>query len=88
MTEAGAEGGDWWTTLSKASDEALEIFYSAFNISASAPATSREGASTGWGSVNAEGEGRKQFFFGDPSDYDLSDINGPRSQVCCTVLCA
>ena len=56
--------------------------------SSSAPATSREGASTGWGSVNAEGEGRKQFFFGDPSDYDLSDINGPRSQVCCTVLCA
>ena len=38
-------------------------------------------AGIGWGSVNKEGEGRKQFFFGDPSEYDLSEINGPRSQV-------
>ena len=72
--------GDLVDNLQRASDEALEIFYSAFNISG---AGAREDADEGlgWGSVNKEGEGRKQFYFGDPSEYDLSDINGPRTQV-------
>jgi len=85
-----ATGAGWASemlkNLQQASDEALEIFYSAFNVSgagAGAGAGARAGAADGlgWGSVSEEGEGRKQFFFGDPSEYDLSDINGPRSQV-------
>ena len=65
--------------LQRASDEAIDIFYSAFNVSQAPASTHAQGL--GWGSVNKEGEGRKQFYFGDPSDYDLSEINGPRSQV-------
>jgi len=83
---AGETGAGWASevldNLKQASDEALEIFYSAFNVSgAGAGASAPASDGVGWGSVNAEGEGRKQFFFGDPSDYDLSDINGQRSQV-------
>jgi hypothetical protein len=81
---AGEEGGGWASelleNLQRASDEAIDIFYSAFNISQAPASTHAEGL--GWGSVNKEGEGRKQFYFGDPSEYDLSEINGPRSQVC------
>lgn len=70
---------EFFDNLQQASDEALDIFYSAFNVSQSPANTQSQGL--GWGSVNKEGEGRKQFYFGDPSDYDLSEINGPRSQV-------
>ena len=84
MTSAWAS--EMLNNLQQASDEALEIFYSAFNVSGAGAGVgvgARAGAADGlgWGSVSEEGEGRKQFFFGDPSEYDLSDINGPRSQV-------
>ena len=84
---ASGWASEFLDNLQRASDEALEIFYSAFNVSAQAPANANaEAQGLGWGSVNKEGEGRKQFYFGDPADYDLSEINGPRSQVGCLLL--
>eukprot|EP00277_Geminigera_cryophila_P042963 CAMPEP_0173081578 /NCGR_PEP_ID=MMETSP1102-20130122/17368_1 /TAXON_ID=49646 /ORGANISM="Geminigera sp., Strain Caron Lab Isolate" /LENGTH=238 /DNA_ID=CAMNT_0013956209 /DNA_START=18 /DNA_END=735 /DNA_ORIENTATION=- len=77
----GEEGGDWLSemldNLQRASDEALEIFWSGFNTSQTghAPPLTRA-----WGGDNKEGEGKKQFYFGDPSDYNMDEINGPRSQ--------
>ena len=83
--QGGGEETDWWggawENFKNASDEALDIIFSAFNLSHAPAHAHGSSEGVGWGSVNAEGEGRKQFFFGDPSEYDLSEINGPRSQV-------
>jgi len=59
---------------------------SGFNTSQTGHAP-RADEGLGWGSVNKEGEGKKQFYFGDPSDYNMDEINGPRSQVARPCVC-
>uniref|UniRef100_A0A7S0HWS5 Transmembrane protein 18 n=1 Tax=Hanusia phi TaxID=3032 RepID=A0A7S0HWS5_9CRYP len=64
---AGEKGmlEDMWESLTNASNEAIEIFKSAFNVTGAIPTKPKPG---------------KMFYFGDPSDFDMADLSANPSQ--------
>ena len=72
---------DMWESLTNASNEAIEIFKSAFNVTGTCPHPRLSSLILSLGAIPTKPKPGKMFYFGDPSEFDMADLSANPSQV-------